>query len=522
MQVDPNAAGNGLSESDRADVVAAVDGLARSLEPSARLLDMSSFPEPFQATVLRHAYGAAQPDPTAAIADLSAGERSSEEWVRECLARIDSVAPARLAWREVDADAALERARALDRERRLGCVRGPLHGVPIGLKDMLDRRGRQSAWGSAMRADAPRAIDDATIVQRLEAAGAIVLGTQHMAEFAMSPTGLNAGLGPGRNPWNTEHVSGGSSSGAGMSVGAGHVPLAIGSDTGGSIRLPAALCGVTGLKPTQFRVSSAGAMPLSPSLDCLGPLARSADLCAWAFAAISGADPRDGSCLPLPPHLDRGSAQSARRLVLAVPDPAGSPLVTDEMARALAEARRALAGAGVRCIDVPLPDLDLSGRMGSILLAVEAASLHRQWLSDPASRYGRQVRRRLSRGLYMRGMEYYDALRLRAPLLQAFLRDAMRGADALLLPTAPGDAPRVVDTMDRDEALLERDFARLSAWTRGVNYLGVPALNVPAGLSPAGLPLGLQFLGRPLGEDAILALGRLFQQVTDWHRRSPA
>ena len=521
MIVDPSVGANGLSPADRADVLAAVDGLGQSVARSVHMLDPSSSPEPFQATLARYRHAAADAGPVPSVQGLLEGQLSSEEWVRECLRRIDRVAPARLAWREIDADAAVERARHLDRERRLGRVRGPLHGVPVGLKDMFDRRGRRSSWGSAMRSDAAPAAEDATVVQRLEAAGAIVLGTQHMAEFAMSPTGLNAGLGPGRNPWNVDHVSGGSSSGAGMSVGAGHVPLAIGSDTGGSVRLPAAMCGVTGLKPTQHRISVAGVMPLSPSLDCVGPLARSVDLCAWAYAAMAGADPRDGSCLPFPSPDPGPSADAARHLVLAVPDVSDSPLVTQEMARAVSEARRALADAGVRCVDVPLPDLDLSGRMGSVLLAVESAALHRQWLDDPDSGYGRQVRRRLSRGLFLRGMEYYDACRLRAPLLAAFLRDTLGGADAVLLPTAPGDAPRVSETIDRDESELERQFSRLSAWTRGINYLGVPALNVPAGFSAAGLPLGVQFVGRPLGEDAILALGRQFQRVTDWHRRSP-
>ena len=274
MIVDSSVAGKGLSEADQADVVAAVDGLRQSVVGAVHRLDMSAFPEPFQATLERYRHAGVDAGTESSIQQLHQGERSSEEWVRESLRRIDHAAPARLAWRQVDADGALARARYLDNERSLGRVRGPLHGVPLGLKDMFDRRGHVSAWGSAMRSGAAAASEDATIVQRLEAAGAIVLGTQHMAEFAMSPTGLNAGLGPGRNPWNMEHVSGGSSSGAGMSVGAGHVPLAIGSDTGGSVRLPAAMCGVSGLKPTQYRISAAGVMPLSPSLDCVGPLGQ--------------------------------------------------------------------------------------------------------------------------------------------------------------------------------------------------------------------------------------------------------
>jgi aspartyl-tRNA(Asn)/glutamyl-tRNA(Gln) amidotransferase subunit A len=237
---------------------------------------------------------------------------------------------------------------------------------------------------------------------------------------------------------------------------------------------------------------------------------------------MAGADPRDGSCFVLGQGGGGFSAEAGRRLVVAVPDLSGSALVSDEMAQAIADTRRALAEAGVRCTDVPAVDLDLSGRMGSVILAAESAAIHRQWLADPASGYGRQVRRRLSRGLFLRGMDYYDALRLRAPILQTFLREAFQGADAVLLPTVPGDAPRVVDTIDRDEGILEMEFSRLSAWTRGINYLGVPALSVPAGFSARGLPLGVQFVGRPLGESVLLGLGRLFQKVTDWHRRSPA
>lgn len=514
----------GLSPSDAADVAQAVAGLEQAVQGAARGLDGAHFAEPFQATLsgMRRFADEAQGDADAPADAIGGTWPSSEDWVRECLRRIDAVPPGRLAWREVDAEGALQRARAMDAERGRGRVRGPLHGMPVGLKDMIDRRGRRSGWGSPMREAAAAASEDATIVARLEAAGAVVLGTQHMAEFAMSPTGLNAAYGPGRNPWNVERVSGGSSSGAGMSVGADHVPLAIGSDTGGSIRLPAALCGVTGLKPTQYRISLAGAMPLSPSLDCLGPLGRSVDHCGWAYVAMAGADPRDPSCLSLPRPVAGWMRRDPRSLRLAVPRPESLPGVTDAMMTALGEVRRVLQARGVTCIDVAVPDMDLSGRLGSVLLAAESGALHRRGLLDPASGYGRQVRRRLSRGLLMRGLDYYDAQRLRAPLLAAFLREAMpQGADALLLPTTPGEAPRVVDTIDRDEALLEREFSLLSVWTRGINYFGLPALSVPAGFTAQGLPLGVQFVGHPLGEDRILALGHQFQAMTDWHRRRP-
>ena len=519
-----------LPAADAADIAKAVRGLEAAIDAEAAKLDAMQLPEPFQQCLARLAEpGVRQPLPPPAVehADwsldhLAAGNIGSEEWVRRCLGYIDTRAPGRLAWLEVNGEAALREARALDTERAQGKVRGPLHGAPVGIKDMFDAAGRVASWGSPMRAAAAPAQRDATVVERLKAAGALVLGFQHMAEFAMSPTGLNASLGPGRNPWNVDHVSGGSSSGAGMSVGAGQVPLAIGSDTGGSIRLPAALCGVTGLKPTQYRVSLAGAMPLSPSMDCIGPLARSAVDCGWAYCAIAGADARDGSCLQLPAPQPGWMQPQGRPLRVAVPALATSEILCESMHRVYLESCRALTDAGVECIEVPLPDIALYAHMGSIVLAAESAAIHRQWLKQADTQYGRQVRRRLSRGLLIAGFDYFDSLRLRAQMLETFLVTHMPNVDAIVLPVTPDVAPRVIDTIGGDEADLEARFSRLSMWTRGINYLGLPALAVPAGTGDGGLPLAVQFVGRPLGEARILALGKRFQEITDWHKRRPA
>ncbi len=519
-----------LPAADAADITKAVRGLEAAIDAAAATHDPMQLPEPFQHCLTRLAEpGAAQPlqAPAALDADwhldqLAAGNIGSEEWVRRCLGHIESHAPGRLAWLEVNAEAALREARTLDTERSQGKVRGPLHGAPVGIKDMFDAAGRVASWGSPMRAGAAPAKQDATVLARLKSAGAVVLGFQHMAEFAMSPTGLNASLGPGRNPWNAGHVSGGSSSGAGMSVGAGHVPLAIGSDTGGSIRLPAALCGVTGLKPSQYRVSLAGAMPLSPGMDCIGPLARSAIDCGWAYCAIAGADERDGSCLSLPGPQPDWMQPLQRPLRVAVPVLATSEILSESMHRAYLETSLALADAGVECITVPLPDMALYAHFGSIVLAAESAAIHRQWLRQAQNQYGRQVLRRLSRGLLIAGFDYFDSLRMRATMLKAFLAAHMPNVDAIMLPVTPDVAPRVIDTIGGDESDLEVKFSRLSMWTRGINYLGLPALAVPAGTSAGGLPLAVQFIGRPLGEARILALGKRFQEATDWHSRRPA
>lgn len=509
-----------VPDADLPDVLAACDGLAAAVAGEVASLEMMQTAEPFGEVLRRLARPAlaTKADAGETIPVVSGG--CSEHWVTECLARIDSVAPGTLAWHEIDAESALRRARMLDAERAQGRIRGPLHGMPVGIKDMMDRVGRVARWGSPLRNAARPAAADSTVVARLEQAGAVILGTQHMAEFAMSPTGLNAAFGPGRNPWNVEHVSGGSSSGAGMSVGAGHVPLAIGSDTGGSVRLPAALCGVTGLKPTQYRISVAGVMPLSPSLDCVGPVGRSVEHCAWAYAAMAGLDPADASCLAAPVE-PVAVGVPAGSLTIAVPRLAAGPLLSPDMLRVFNDAVSTLVAAGVRVVSIDPPDLDLPGRLASVLLATESTAIHRMWLQVQAERYGRQVRRRLSRGLLTTSIDYYDALRLRAPMLRRFLDQALHGADVLLLPATPDVAPRVADTVGPDEALLEKAFSKLSFWTRGINYFGVPALSLPAGVGALGLPLAVQLVGPPLGEDRVFALGHHFQQHTDWHLRRP-
>ncbi|MVW69926.1 amidase [Bordetella sp. 15P40C-2] len=505
-----------LDEQDLPDLAEATASLSAALAQETATMDMSQVAVPFGEVLRQRAPAPLAPAP-APDADVSI---DSEALVRASLAAIERVAPGKLAWVDIDADTALTEARQRDDERRQGRIRGPLHGMPVGIKDMFDRQGHTAGWGSPLRRGSSPASTDATIVARLRAAGAIVLGTQHMAELAMSPTGWNATYGPGRNPWDTTRVSGGSSSGAAMSVAAGHVPLAIGSDTGGSIRLPAALCGLTGLKPTQHRVSVAGAMPLSPSLDCIGPLAWSAELCGHAYQALAGADPSDPSCLNVPSTLGEPTGQ----LRVVVPSWRDDDPMSAQMRHALDEAVRALKDAGVECrtIESPYPFLQRAGQLASILLAVEAAAMHQRWLRERAEDYGHQVRRRISRGLLLSGVDYCDAQRLRAPFLQRYLREIQGDADALLLPCTPDVAPLVETTVDGDQARLEREFSQLSTWTRGINYLGLPVLTVPVGEGAGGLPLGMQLVGPPLGEDRVLALGRLYQQTTTWHTRRPA
>ena len=203
----------------------------------------------------------------------------------------------------------------------------------------------------------------------------------------------------------------------------------------------------------------------------------------------------------------------------AIPELVAGEMLSEAMLRAHSESCRALRDAGVECVAVPLPEIAAYAHFGSITLAAESAAIHRQWLNKPDHLYGRQVLRRLSRGLLVAGFDYFDCVRMRSRVLEGFLGAHMKDADAIILPVMPDVAPRVADTVGDDEALLERRFSNLSIWTRGINYLGLPALSVPAGVGAEGLPLAVQFVGRPLGDARVLALGKRFQECTDWHLR---
>jgi aspartyl-tRNA(Asn)/glutamyl-tRNA(Gln) amidotransferase subunit A len=400
---------------------------------------------------------------------------------------------------------------------------GLLHGIPFARKDMYFRAGELCECGSRILSG-HRPKTTATVVSRLQAAGGVDIGALHMAEFAMSPTGLNAHLGPGRNPWSAEHVSGGSSSGSGMAVGGRLVCAALGSDTGGSIRLPAAICGVTGIKPTQDLVSVHGVMPLSPSLDCVGFLAQTARDCARLLSAVVGPDPLDPGCIAT--HSVDYEEGIERPLgpdvTIAVPVLGDDAPVSGEVRDLLAAATAALIASGVRLVPVALPDLDELGTLATLIAGSESAAMHRQWLAERGDEYGPQVRRRLERGLLYPAVRYIEALRMRPIFLQRFLQQCLPdGADALILPALPFAVPRIADTLAGTPAEIERSFGQLSFWTRAINYLGLPGLAVPIGFTANGLPNGMQLIGRPLGEPALFRIGHQYQQLTDWHSRVP-
>jgi aspartyl-tRNA(Asn)/glutamyl-tRNA(Gln) amidotransferase subunit A len=395
---------------------------------------------------------------------------------------------------------------------------GSLGGVVLAHKDMFYRKGQITTCGSRIFANSV-ADTTATVLRRFDAAGALDVGTLHMAEFAHNSTGHNAFLGPARNPWNPAHITGGSSSGPGAAVAAGLVHGALGSDTGGSIRLPAHFCGVTGLKPTYGRVSRAGTMPLSFSLDTIGPMARSAEDVAALLMPLLGADPDDPTAESFPPE-DFVAACNAPVEGLSVGLP--SSFYTDDLAPDVAAALdacvRDLERLGIKVRPVDLPDQDGLCAAQLVLVASEAASQHRERLYSDAP-YDPQVRSRLINGLGYSAQDYLMALRSRGAALAAHLA-AIDGIDAILTPVAPFAAPTLEETAGGG-ADVETLTQSISRFMRPANYLGVPAMAFPAGFSQRGLPIGLQLVGRPCRESALFALVGAFQRSTGYHRQRP-
>jgi aspartyl-tRNA(Asn)/glutamyl-tRNA(Gln) amidotransferase subunit A len=454
-----------------------------------------------------------------AAAAIRDRQLSSVELTTALLARIDVWQPKLNAFVRVDRDETLAAAADADAALARGNVRGPMHGVPLAHKDMYYAAGKTAECGSKIRAGW-KAPATSTALERLAKAGALHLGALHMAEFAYGPTGHNAHLGPARNAWDTTRITGGSSSGSGTAVAARLTPAALGSDTGGSIRLPAHFCGVTGLKPTNNRVSRANAMPLSFSLDTVGPLARTAEDCALILKTISGPDPLDPTTSGAPAWDDAKAAQSARGLKIGIPKSFYVDDLMPEVAKALEEAIAAYRSFGCEIVEVELPDQTLVSAAAMVVIAVEAASYHAPWLRTRPSDYTPLVRSRLENGLAYSGIEYLEALRWRGPALAAHL-EAIGDIDAILAPTSRAPAPTIEETDTGGGPGAEAAIIAITRFMRPINYLGLPSLVVPAGSSPSGLPIGLQLIGRPFGDEILIALGNAFQAATDYHKRVP-
>jgi aspartyl-tRNA(Asn)/glutamyl-tRNA(Gln) amidotransferase subunit A len=451
----------------------------------------------------------------AEAADLLARrEIASVELTEAHLRRIDAHDTHLNSFITITSDHALTQARAADAELTRGVRRGPLHGIPLALKDLYDTAGIRTTAGSTFFAD--RVPDtDARAVTLLYQAGAVLLGKLNMHEWALGVTNINPHYGPSRNPWDPSRITGGSSGGAAAALAAGLCMGALGSDTGGSIRIPASLCGIVGLKPTFGRVSLQGVIPLSWNLDHAGPMARTVTDAALLLQAIAGYDPDDPVSVALPVDnllatLDAGV--TGWRIALATDAHFGE--ADPEVISAVRRAATVFEELGARVEAVDLSQGREAAQMNALMTTSDAAAFHRDRLRDHPHRFGADVLARMERGAQFTSTEYILARRFQSEWRRRLER-LFEQFDLLLTPATPITAP-VIEGLDSIEAARQ-----LTRCTAPFNLAGLPALSLPCGLSAAGLPIGLQIVAAPWNEARVLRAGRAFENATQWHRQTP-
>ena len=470
---------------------------------------------------------------------VARGEVSALEICRDHLTRIEAANPRLNAFNTVIADRALERAAEIDRRRAAGDALGPLAGVPVALKDNLCVRGVCTTASSRIL-DQYRPPYDATVVRRLEAAGAVIVGKTNCDEFAMGSSNENSAYGAVRNPWAPDRAPGGSSGGSAVSVAARLVPLALGSDTGGSIRQPAALSGVVGLKPTYGRVSRYGLIALASSLDQIGPFARTVGDCAVALAQLAGVDTADSTSLDEPvPDYSAALTGEVRGVRIGVPRRFIAEGVDAAVLRAFDEALSVLRAAGAAVVDIDLPHAKYAVPVYYLVMTAEASSnlarydgvryghrakdgatLREMYSLTRDEGFGPEVKRRIMLGTYVLSAGYYDAYYLKAQQVRTLLRRdyerAFESVDVVAMPTSPSPAFRLGEKTSDPLQMYLADIFTVSA-----NLTGSPALNIPCGFAEGRLPIGLQLTGRMFDEATLLRVGDAYERLTSWHTQAP-
>ncbi|MEI2415967.1 amidase [Orrella sp. JC864] len=444
---------------------------------------------------------------------LDSGELSAEQLAAQALARAAQCQPTLNAFIEIWADKAMAQARAADAQRARGKVRGPLHGIPLAHKDCFEILGHAATIGSKARPPVP-ATANARAIELLDEAGAVTLGVLNLNEMVAGPTGQNPVFGDCCNALDPARIAGGSSSGSGAAVASGAVFASLGSDTGGSIRLPASVHGLFGLKPTYGRISRSGCFPRAFSLDCAGPLARTAEDCAIVLQAVAGPDPQDPSSLdaavpPYPALLDV-AAEKSRLAVLALSGKdACSPEIAAVFAAFVERAERLFGTAR----EVGFAQLSACYAMGDIISKVEAATLHGQWMRANPQAYSQAVYSRTEPGLHVPAVRYLEATMARARILREFLAGPMSDADILLCPTLPVPVPLRADADMEKKGSVFGVVTEITRLTRPFSYLGLPVLTMPIGVDGNGMPVGAQLIGRPLAEARLLSFAHQMSQA---------
>jgi aspartyl-tRNA(Asn)/glutamyl-tRNA(Gln) amidotransferase subunit A len=409
---------------------------------------------------------------------------------------------------------ALKQARQAEEALRDGESLSPLHGIPVALKDLFETQGVRTTAGSKVLADyLPD--EDAVVVRNLHAAGAVVLGKLNMHEIALGVTNVNPHFGACHNPWNLERISGGSSGGSAAALAAGLCLGALGSDTGGSIRIPSSLCGVVGLKPTYGRVSLRGVIPLSWNLDHVGPMARRVRDIALILGIIAGYDPGDPYSVnvPVPDYLTH-LGEGVQRWRIALASDEFFARADGEVRDAVAEAARVFERLGAHVNEVEVPDGREAARANGLMTPADAAAFHHEHLLSRPQDFGADVLQRLKTGAAYTSTEYILARRTQTLMKHQFVK-FFESCDILLAPATPVAAPPIEGPDAVEQARL------LTRFTAPFNLTGLPALSLPCGFTAGGLPVGLQIISRPWAEDTVLRAAYAFEQATDWHLRNP-
>jgi aspartyl-tRNA(Asn)/glutamyl-tRNA(Gln) amidotransferase subunit A len=478
---------------------------------------------------------------SALVRELVNGSLTATEVCEAHLARIRSLEPRLSAFVTVASERALARAQALDADRAAGRALGPLHGVPVALKDNLCTRGLPtSAASRILRGFVPPY--DATVVARLEAAGAVVIGKTNLDEFAMGSSTENSSLGPTRNPWDVSRAPGGSSGGSSAAVAARLATAALGSDTGGSIRQPAGLCGIVGLKPTYGRVSRYGLLAFASSLDQIGPLTRSAEDAAIMLQVLAGHDPHDATSSAEPvPDFTVALTGDVRGLRIGVPRAVVGEGVDEDVRASLEAALSIFSDRGATIVDIELPHAAYAIPVYYLIATAEASSNlarydgvrygYRTALSKDEGLltmyertrdegFGAEVKRRIMLGTYVLSAGYYDAYYLKAQQVRTLLRrdyeQAFSRVDMIAMPTSPTAAFKLGEKTSDPLQMYLNDVFTVSA-----NLTGLPAVSVPCGFSSSCLPFGLQLVGRMFDESALLRAADAYQRDTRWHEAVP-
>ena len=449
---------------------------------------------------------------------LELGERlrkrsmSPVELTQQCLAQVERLNPILNAFITVTAESALAEARQAEAEIQRGDWRGHLHGVPLALKDLLDTAGVPTTAASALFKDRiPK--QDATVVRRLKQAGAVLLGKQNLHEFAYGGSSVVSYFGAVHNPWDPAYIAGGSSGGSAAAVAAEMCWGAIGSDTSGSIREPAALCGVVGLKPTYGRVSASGVIPLSWSLDHVGPIAATVADCAVILQAIAGHDPGDPASVDVPVDDYVGALSlQAKPLRVGVPRGFFCESLHPEISAAFEHALAVLKG-----MSADIRDFDLDVTTDRSLQSAESYAYHRKWVAETPELYQPETLRRIRSG---ENINDTAAMQTELKKVRQEIGSVFEQVDVLVTPTTPIPAPTLAELSEHPETLRPREIVLLRN-TRPADVWGLPAISLPCGFTAAGLPIGLQIIGPAWGEARVLQLAHAYEQATAWHKRKP-